>query len=145
MVGVGFSVLHEVGHLLGISKVPAGRVGIGDGGVEGGWCRTTCIRSVCDCRGNIIDTDAASLGETASSFTFAESSIFTASLFAFTSSFGSTALLFVFASSWGSTALLFAFASSWGDWRQAAARDLRRDAAEADSKRDIATAQIWRR
>ena len=36
VVGARFSGPHEGGHLLGISKVPAGLVGIVDGGVEGG-------------------------------------------------------------------------------------------------------------
>ena len=46
MVGVGFSGLHEGGNLLGITEVTAGLVGIGNCGVEGGWRRTKCVRSV---------------------------------------------------------------------------------------------------
>ena len=66
-------------------------------------------------------------------------------MFAFTASTDSTALLFAFASSCVSTASLFAFASFYGNWRRAAVRALRRDAAEADSKGDIATARIRER
>ena len=58
VVGVGFSGPHKDGHLLGIAKVPAGLVGIGDGGVEGVWRRKTRIRSIHDCHSKIINTDA---------------------------------------------------------------------------------------
>ena len=58
IVGVRFSRPHKGGHLIGIAEVPAGLVGIGDDGLEGGWHRTTRVRSVCDRRGKIIDNDA---------------------------------------------------------------------------------------
>ena len=46
VVGVGFSGPHKGSHLLGIAEVPDGLVCIGDGCVEGGWRRTTRVRSV---------------------------------------------------------------------------------------------------
>ena len=54
----GFSRSHEGGHLLGINEVQAGLLGIGDGGVEGGWRTITRVCSVHNRRGKIINTDA---------------------------------------------------------------------------------------